>query len=116
MNIDEIRSQFPPIAIWMADAAIREARKAVTGKTGWHDVKRSPYNLQEVEMAGAVLFSMFDTYVAAIKYALISMPEEMDGIGSFRDKKYFDEFVKSLQKQNSSSIHARKSDWVLERC
>lgn len=116
MNIDEIRAQFPPLAIWMADAAIREARKAVAGKTGWQDVKRSPYNLPEVEMAGEVLFRMFNTYTAAIKGALLSMPEEMDGMISFPDKKYFDEFVKALQKQNISSVRARESDWILERC
>ena len=116
MNIDEIRAQFPPVAIWMADRTIREARRAITGKTGWQDVKRPPYNLPEVEMAGEILFRMFDTYAAAIKTALISMPEEMDGIRSFPDKKYFDEFVKALQKQKSSSVRARQPDWVLERC
>ena len=116
MNIDEIRAQFPPVAIWMADATIREARRAITGNTGWQDVKRSPYNLPEVEMAGEVLFRMFNTYSAAIKTALLSMPEKMDGLLSFPDKNYFDVFVNELCKKDTSAWRARKADWILEKC
>lgn len=55
------------MVIWMADAAIREARMGITGKTGWHDVKRHPYNLPEVEMAGEVLMRIFSECAAYIR-------------------------------------------------
>jgi len=115
MTVQEIRKTVSPMVIWMADAVIREARKAITGNTGWNDVKRSPYNLPEVEMAGQVLGRMFDTYAAAIKNALLNMHEELNGIYEFRDFNYFEEFVKALENQ-IQNVKLRKSDWVLERC
>ncbi len=121
MTAKEIRTEVAPMAIWMADAAIREARKAITGNTGWSDVKRNPYNLPEVEMAGEILFRMFNTFVAAIKDALLEMPEKMDGTLSFADCNYFDEFVKALDKKlhwysNPEEVELREPDWVLARC
>ncbi|MFA7636413.1 MAG: hypothetical protein WCX81_01475 [Monoglobales bacterium] len=115
MTVQEIRETVNPMVIWMADAVIREARKAITGNTGWNDVKRSPYNLPEVEMAGQILHRMFDTYAAAIKNALLNMHEELNGIYEFRDFNYFDEFVKSLESE-ISIVKLRQADWVLDRC
>lgn len=125
MTAAEIRENVPLMAIWMADAAIREARKAVTGRTGWSDVKRAPYNLHEVEMAGEILFRMFHACSADIRIALLNMPEEMDGAMSFRDKNYFDEFVKNLDcriratKSTDPDLpkeaEPRKQDWTLAR-
>lgn len=114
MTSKEIRGAVSPIVIWMADATIREARKAIAGKTGWKDVKRNPYNLPEVEMAGQVLFRMFHTYPAAIRNALLAMPEKMDGVLSFPDCNYFDEFITALNQKEIAKL--RESDWVLERC
>lgn len=114
MTVQEIRSQVSPMVIWMADAAIREARRAIVGETGWDDIKRRPYNLPEVEMAGEVLFRMFATCSASIKIALIKMPEKMDGLMTFYDCKYLDEFVKSLQA--SEPVNLREANWVLDRC
>ncbi len=121
MTSEEFREHVSPMAIWMADATIREARQAITGKTGWNDVKRHPYNLPEVEMAGQVLFRMFNTFSAAIKDALIEMPEKMDGALSFPDCNYFDEFVKALDKKlhwysTPAEVELRNPDWILERC
>lgn len=126
MTVTEIRVNVPPMAIWMADKTIREARKALTGNTGWNDVKRADYNLPEVEMAGEVLFRMFNACVADIKTALLDMPEEMDGVLSFPKKNYFDEFVMSLDRQirkfESSDpewpkeAEPRKPDWIFEKC
>jgi len=121
MTSKEIRENVSPEVIWMADATIREARKAVAGKTGWSDVKRNPYNLPEVEMAGQVLFRLFDTCTAAIKVALLEMPEKMDGALSFPDLNYFDEFVVALGKKlysykTKEEVELRKPDWVLDRC
>lgn len=115
MTTQEIRKTVNPMTIWMADAVICEARKAITGNTGWNDIKRSPYNFPEVEMAGQVLGRLFNTYAAAIKNALLNMPEKMNGIYRFSDLNYFDEFVKALEKE-ITSIKLRQSDWILERC
>lgn len=114
MTSAEIREQVSPMVIWMADAAIREARRAIAGKTGWDDINRQPYNLPEVEMAGEVLFNMFATCSASIRIALIKMPEKMDGLMSFHDCKYLDEFVKALQA--CEPVKLRESNWVLECC
>jgi len=121
MTSKEIRNQVSPMVIWMADAAIREARKAITGNTGWNDVKRHPYNSPEVEMAGGVLFRMFDAITAVIKNALLNMPEKMNGVYSFNDCNYFDEFVNALENQLQSHeknehVELRKADWVMDRC
>lgn len=124
MTSQEIRTQVSPMIIWMADATIREARRAITGNTGWNDVKRSPYNLPEVEMAGEVLFRMFDACSASIRIALLTMPEKMDGFLSYPDSNYLDEFVASLNSHllRSRSLdepmgtELRKSDWVLGLC
>lgn len=125
MTVAEIRANVPPMAIWMADAAICEARKALTGKIGWCDVQRAPYNLPEVEMAGEILFRMFNACAADIRFALLGMPEEMDGTVSIPGKKYFDEFVKNLDcriRAHQSTdpdwpqeAEPRKQDWLLER-
>ncbi len=115
MNTDELRKELPPVAIWMADAAIRQARKALCGKTGWPKPDRSDYNLPEVEMAGAVLFRLFHTYQAAIESALINMPEKLDGVFDYHGMYYFDEFVKALSKYiEPDVVTIRQSDWVLE--
>lgn len=114
MTTQEIRKTVNPMIIWMADAVICEARKAITGNTGWNDIKRSPYNFPEVEMAGQVLGRMFNTYAAAIKNALLNMPEKMNGIYRFPDLNYFDEFVKALEKE-ITSVKLCQSNWILER-
>lgn len=120
MTSKEIREQVSPMVIWAADATIRQARRAITGKTGWNDVKRHAYNLPEVEMAGEILFNVFDTFPAAIKYALLQMPVEMDGINSGAGKNYFDEFVVSLNNMlqryvDAKGVKLREADWVLDR-
>ena len=102
------------MVIWMADAAIREARVGITGKTGWHDVKRHPYNLPEVEMAGEVLMRIFSECAAYIRQALINMPDEMDGVRRFRNLNYFDEFVAALEKHGT--VVLREANWILELC
>lgn len=115
MTVQEIREQVPAMAIWMADATIRNARRALTHNTGWHDIKRHDYNLPEVEMASSVLFNMFNTYEAAIREALIKMPGTLDGCCSVPGMKYFDEFVKALESQ-IGRVSLRESDWVLAMC
>lgn len=121
MTAVEIRAEVPPMVIWMADATIRNARKSIAGKTGWNDIKRNPYNLPEVEMAGQILFRMFETFPAAIMAALLEMPVKMDGLLSFPDCNYFDEFVLALDKRlhrcsTPEDVNIRKPDWVLDRC
>ena len=103
------------MTIWMADAVIREARMGITGNTGWNDIKRSAYNLPEVEMAGKILFNMFEACANHIQCALIHMPEKMNGLYSFQNLNYFDEFVKALETQ-SGYVKLRETDWVLELC
>lgn len=114
MTAKEIREKVSPMVIWMADAVIREARMGITGKTGWNDVKRHHYNLPEVEMAGEVLGRMFSECAAHIRQALINMPEEMDGIQSFANLNYFDEFIAALDKRGTVSL--TETNWVLELC
>lgn len=138
MMTAEIRTNVPKMAIWMADAAIREARRAITGNIEpWREQsKRAPYNLPEVEMAGRVLFNMFNACEADIRLALIAMPEKMDGVNHISGKNYFDEFVQNLDKKLRESAarinenypemphdpdwpkeaEPRKSDWILEKC
>ena len=119
MTIKDIRAEASPMVIWMADATIREARRAITGKTGWPKPDRADYNLPEVEMAGKILFNMFGTWEAAIKTALLEMPPEMDGITG-HGRKYVDEFVNTLSRyydrlSTPESIRLRESDWVLDQ-
>lgn len=133
MTAAEIRMNAPPMAIWMADAAIREARRAITGNIPpWGErLTLAPYNRPEVEIAGRVLFRMFHACESHIRMALITMPEKMDG-GPSR-KNYFDEFVESLDcrlrkfaSKNPTCLiddpdwpkeaELRKSDWILEKC
>lgn len=114
MTAEEIRKQVSPMIIWVADAAIREARKGITNNTGWKDIKRSSYNLPEVEMAGEILFRMFEACTACIRLALIQMPEKMDGVRSFSNLNYFDEFVKSINARES--VKLRETDWILDLC
>lgn len=118
MTSNEIRAEVSPMVIWMADAAIRAARRAICKQTGWDDVKRADYNLPEVETASTVLFNMFGTYEAAIRMALIKMPDNFDGIRSVPGKKYFDAFVETLEwylQQGARKEHVtiREPDWVL---
>ena len=119
MTAKEIRDSVQPMVIWMADAVIREARRALTGCTGRPKLKRHPMNLPEVEMAGEVLFRMFNTFPMAVKGALVAMPEDMDGISSFWERTYFDEFVKALEVElkkypSQGDVKLRQPDWVLE--
>ncbi len=124
MTATEIRAQVDLRSIRMADTAIRMARMALTGNIGWNDVKPHPYNLPEVEMAGEVLFYMFNSCAADIKQALINMPEEMDGCLTLCSKNYFDAFVECLDHQIRTyqsddpdwpkEAEPRKPDWALE--
>lgn len=133
MTATEIRANMPPMVIWMADITIREARKGITKKTGWNDVKRADYNLPEVEMAGEVLFRMFNACAADIRFALLGMPEELDGIFTVPGKNYFDEFVENLDRRLRKfaseypecikgdpawprEAEPRRSNWILEKC
>ena len=95
MTVREIRKQVPSMAIKLAEATIRQARKALAQNTGWNDVKRADYNLLEVEMASAVLFEMFEAHEFAIRQALIRMPEALDGL---HGQNYFDAFVEALER------------------
>lgn len=116
MTTSEIRNTVSPMVIWMADATIRQARKAISGKTGWNKPERHDYNLPEVEMAGEVLFRMFGTCSAAIKSALIEMPEELDGVHDYYGVNYFDEFVKALEGEEKifgKTTALREPDWIL---
>lgn len=115
MTAKEIRLEVTPMVIWMADVAIRKARKAITDNTGPHH----SYNLPEVEMASEILFRMINTFTGAIKDALLEMPEIMDGRISYPHLNYFDEFVKSLDKKlhrykDPKEVVIRQSDWILE--
>lgn len=117
MTAQEIRESVPSMVIWMADAAIRQARKAITGKTGWNDINRNPYNMPEVEMAGEILFRMFHTFTGAIKDALLAMPEELDGVYDITGMNYYDEFVKALSEKGKTygfEVKLREPNWILE--
>ena len=108
------------MVIWMADATIREARRAIAGKTSWPKPKCHDLNLPEVEMAGEILFRMFETYSMAIMDALVNMPEDMDGLCDRAGRNYFAEFVKQLQAfydrmGSGHVIRLREADWTLER-
>lgn len=119
MTVEEIREQLPPVAIWMADATIRRARQALCGCTGWPDLKRADYNLPEVEMASAILCVLFSTFEAALRFALINMPKDMNGIHNVEGRKYFDEFVAALDSYlqtctTPEKVKLRESDWILK--
>ena len=43
MNAKELREALPPMVIWMADATIREARRSITGNTGWPKPNRNGF-------------------------------------------------------------------------
>lgn len=116
MTANEIRLEVTPMVIWMADAAIREARRAINYNKG----PLHSYNLPEVDVATAVLFKMFNTFPAAIKEALLRMPEKMNGYISYVSLNYFDEFVKSLDKElhtykRPDEVELRQTDWILEK-
>lgn len=120
MTAADIRKEVSPMVIWMADATIREARRGITGNTGWAKPNRNDYNLPEVEMAGEILFRMFEIYSAAIKTALIHMPAEYDGVFDCPGGNYFDEFVNQLtiylnKMPSRHPVTLRESDWILER-
>ena len=117
MTPQEIRNHVSPMVIWMADAAIRQARKSISGNSGWKKPERNDYNLPEVEMAGEILFRMFNTCMATIKDAILAMPEDLDGVYDVFGKNYFDEFVKALENQKSifgNTTSLREPDWILE--
>lgn len=63
-------------------------------------------------MASNILFRTFETCEFDIRKALISMPEEYDGLGGTR-KNYFDAFIESLG--NGNGVFLRESDWTLEK-
>lgn len=116
MNAKELREALPPMVIWMADATIREARRSITGNTGWPKPNRNDYNLPEVEMAGEILFRMLEICSAAIKTALVNMPAEMDGVHDPYGRNYFDEFIAALVAYLARhAVRPRESDWILER-
>lgn len=97
MTSNEIRSIVPPVAIAMADAAIRSARRAILHKTGWNDVRREDCLLPEVDTASNVLRKLFDTYDIAVRKALVKMPDEYDGVREPERETYFDVFVEELE-------------------
>lgn len=114
---EEVRAQVPPMAIWMADAVIREACRALSGKTGWNDVHRSPLNLPEVEMAGEIMCRMFANVSRInIKDALIAVEKSgMDGVFNY-SRNYFDEFVKELSSLTRDALGIRELSYPLEYC
>lgn len=112
MTATEIRKEVSKMTIWMADAAIRSARRAIVWNSEGQKETNSQ-NLPEVETASSVLFCMFHATEFDIKEALVSMQEKMDGVADFPGMKYFEEFVKVLGKR--CPIRLRKEDWVLAR-
>lgn len=112
MSAKQIRETIDPMVVWMADATIKKARAAISGKDAFcRYPKETPnYNKPEVEMASAILFRTFESCEYEIRQALILMPEEYDG---FMGSGYFDAFVDVLGK--GSGVYLRSPDWVLER-
>ena len=120
MTAADIRKEVSPMVIWMADATIREARRAITGNTSRPQPKCSVYNLPEAEMAGEILSRMIDTYPAAITDALVNMPAEYDGVYDRPGRNYFDGFIAQLtanldRMPSARPATLRESDWILER-
>ena len=101
------------MALWMADAAIRAALRAISEKTK-SNPKRSCGQLYEVETALAVLLAMFEVDAADIRGALIEIPPDMDGIRSFEDRTYFGEFVAALRQR--SDVMIRRASWITDLC
>ena len=118
MNLEKIREQTPPMVLWMADATIREACKALNGGLGRDDVKCDPYNLPEMNMAGEILFQIFVVCAYDVKMALIAVQKSgMNGFYTYPDRKYFDEFVKELSarlSQQNKPLELRQADWMSE--
>lgn len=119
MTSEEIRNRVSPMTIWMADAAVRQARKAISGKTSFGSTL-NPYNRPEVDGAAEVLFRTFHACTANIKEALMKMPEQLDGVVSVLGMNYFDCFVEKLAERLADSsepqaVELRKADWVLAR-
>ena len=113
MSLCEIRENVEPMIIWMTDAVIRKARKAISGKDILcpYPKEIADYNKPEVEMASAILFRTFDYCEADLRYALIKMPEQYDGFSNHGN--YFDTFIEILG--NGKGVSLRESDWTLER-
>lgn len=113
MSSCEIRENVEPMIIWMTDAVIRKARKAISGKDILcpYPKEIADYNKPEVEMASAILFRTFDYCEADLRYALIKMPEQYDGFSNHGN--YFDTFIEILG--NGKGVSLRESDWTLER-
>ena len=117
MTSEGIRKQVSPMVIWMADAAVRQARRAITNKTLFRSVL-NPYNRPEVDTAAEVLFCMFNTCTADIKGALLAMPEQLDGFVSVPGINYLDCFAECLAEQllvypEPKALELREADWVL---
>lgn len=114
MNVSEVRETVAPMVIWMATAAIKEARKAITGGSPLcRYPKETPdYNKPEVETASAILFNTFEYCEFEIRQALIGMPKEYTGYSSAAGN-YFNAFVETLGK--GGGVLLRSPDWVLER-
>lgn len=114
MNVNEVRGAVAPMVIWMATAAIKEARKAITGSDPLcRYPKETPnYNKPEVEAASAVLFNAFEYCEHEIRQALINMPKEYSGCSNAAGN-YFNAFIETLGK--GEGVLLRSPDWVLER-
>lgn len=114
MNAKEIREKVEPMVIWMADATIKKARAAISGKDVFcRYPKETPdYNKPEVEMASAILFRTFNNCEYELREALIKMPEEYDGFTSSCGS-YFNAFIEALG--NGCGVCLREPDWVLEK-
>ena len=69
----EIRENVEPMVIWMTDAVIRKARKAISEKDILYRYpKETPnYNKPEIEMASPILFRIFEYCEADLRNALI---------------------------------------------
>ena len=107
MTANEIRKEVSPMTIWMANTAVMEACRSTR-----KDVIIHPYNREGLEVAAEVLFSMFDTYGASIKTALLIVAKSCDGFRGGHHL-YFDVFVEAL-KSHDGIVKLRQPDWVLE--
>ena len=117
MTSEEIRKQVSPMVIWMADAAVRQARKAITNNTLPKSTLH-PYNRPAVHAAAEVLFCMFHACTADIKSALMEMPDQLDGVVNVPKMNYLDSFVERLAEQllaypEPKALELREADWVL---
>ena len=110
MTSAEIRRKVSPMVIWMADAAIRMACKAVNNNKD----TLNAHNIPEVETAGEVLFRMFHACNYDIENALIVVANGHKGYMEYLNFNYFNEFVAVLQKELEEPIEFRKRDWIVD--